>query len=180
MICHSGGAPGADMMWEEEGKKYGVTTIAYSFPNHKSESKNLRILTKEELMEGYEHVLIAAKTLKRYTGRLSPYVKFLLARDWFQVKNSTTIYAVSEFTDDSHKLVNGGTGWAVQMAVDNQKTVYLFDQPTKSWYIREGGIFKFDKVDYIPKLTENFAGIGTRELNDDGENAIRDVYEQSI
>ena len=54
--CHSGGCPGADMCWENEGNKYGVHTIAYSFGGHKQEGKNRVILTTEQLNEGFEHV----------------------------------------------------------------------------------------------------------------------------
>ena len=62
-ICHSGGCAGADMMWETEGNKYGVKTIAYSFYNHQQDSSNQKILTVEELNEGFKHVMIAAKAL---------------------------------------------------------------------------------------------------------------------
>lgn len=52
--CHSGGCPGADMEWEREGEKYGVQTIAYSFPGHIQEGKTPKILTVEELNEGWD------------------------------------------------------------------------------------------------------------------------------
>jgi len=59
-ICHSGGCSGSDMVWENEGNKYGVFTIAYSFYNHKQEGWNRKILSGEELKEGFEHVKIAS------------------------------------------------------------------------------------------------------------------------
>ena len=106
--CHSGGCPGSDMFWENEGYKYGVKTIAYSFYNHVQESKNQKVLTVEELNEGFEHVKIASKGIKRNPNVRYPYVRNLLSRNWFQVKNAEAIFAVGKFI--STKLVSGGTG----------------------------------------------------------------------
>jgi hypothetical protein len=115
LINHSGGAAGADMEWERQGNAYGVYTISYSFPQHTNYGANQKILTQVELDEGYEHVKKASKVLGRPVANASPYVRNLLCRNWFQVKNALAIYAISSFTDDSHTLVSGGTGWAVQM-----------------------------------------------------------------
>ena len=124
-ICHSGGCPGSDMFWENEGIKYGVKTIAYSFWGHKQEGKNREILSTEQLNEGFGHVLTANKKLKRYPQGQPRYIQNLLARNWFQVKNSEAIFAiVNKFlTNDT---AAGGTGWAIQMAVDCDKPVFVF------------------------------------------------------
>ena len=52
-ICHGGGCPGSDIMWETEGLKYGVKTISYSFWNHNQIGRNRKVLTVEELKEGF-------------------------------------------------------------------------------------------------------------------------------
>jgi len=179
-ICHSGGCPGSDMAWENEGYKYGVKTIAYSFYNHVQESKNPKVLTIEELKEGFEHVLTANETLKRNPSGQYQYVKNLLSRNWFQVKNSDAIFAIGSF--QSNKIVNGGTGWAVQMAIDYDKPVFIFDQhPMGGGWFRYMPIVGFESCrGEIPTLTENFAGIGTRDLNDNGKNAIQNVYKHTF
>ena len=178
-ICHSGGCPGADMFWETEGDKYSVTTIAYSFGGHKQEGKNRVILSTEELNEGFEHVLIANKEIKRYPQGQARYIQNLLARNWFQVKNGEAIFAIGKLLNE--KTVSGGTGWAVQMAVDNKKPVFLNDQIKKDWlkfdyehnqFVPMGGI--------IPTLTPNFAGVGTRELQENGKEAIRKIFEKNF
>ena len=178
--CHSGGCPGSDMAWETEGYKYNIETIAYSFYNHVQESKNPKILTLDELNEGFEHVKIASTTLKRNIYHLYPYVKNLLSRNWFQVKNSDAIFAIGKFLNSANKLVSGGTGWAVQMAIDSGKDVYFFDQPSKSWYKYNPSVDKFELIDYILVITENFAGIGTREINEDGLTAIREILKHTF
>lgn len=176
--CHSGGCPGSDMTWELIGREYGIKTISYSFDGHTQYGENQKILTIKELEEGYQHVLKANEMLKRQPQYQPTYVKNLLNRNWFQVKNSDVIFAIGKFINS--RMVSGGTGWAVQMAIDNKKEIFFFDQPTKTWnrfnYIK----MEFEVIDYIPKLTENFAGIGTREINDDGINAVSDVYKTSI
>ena len=105
----------------------------------------------------------------------NPYVRNLLCRNWFQVKNADAIFAIGKFDGIKRTKVSGGTGWAVQMAIDNDKPVYFFDQPTNSWYIYIKEHKKFIQMYETPKLTENFAGIGTRGITTDGEIAIKHV-----
>ena len=76
--------------------------------------------------------------------------------------------------------MKGGTGWACREAIDNNKPVYVFDQNKNSWYKYSYINNKFEKIDYIPTLTEKFAGIGTRELNENGRNAIIELYKKNF
>jgi hypothetical protein len=188
---HSGGCPGSDMEWENQGLKYGVKTIAYSFGNHVQYGRNQCKLTQDQLNEGYEKCKIAAETLKRPWKYIEnkPYVKNLLARNWFQVKNADCIYAIGRFVKGSKKmLVDGGTGWAVQMAIDNNKHVRFFEQDEDYWYrydlrqfLRNMEYISFhEPLTSIPTLTENFAGVGTREINENGKRAISDVYKRAF
>ena len=180
-ICHSGGCPGSDMEWENEGSKYGIKTIAYSFHNHKHEGSHPKILTVEELQEGYVMCRKANQTLKRnFDGIIYPYVKNLLARNWFQVKNSEAVFAIAKgFL--TKETVDGGTGWAVQMAVDCDKPVYVFYQDAMGggWY-RYKPVTGFELCSEPPLLTENFAGIGTREINEWGKLAIRNILKKTM
>lgn len=171
------------MAWELAGEEYGVKTIAYSFTGHKQHSKNQLKLTQEELDEGFDHVIIAAKSLRRNAYYLTPYVQNLLSRNWFQVKNSEAIFPVGMFVENSHHTkVAGGTGWAVQMAMDNNKPIYLFEQNMESWYVYDYELNAFFACleQPIPTLTPNFAGIGTRTINDAGIMAIQQIYEQTF
>lgn len=182
-INHSGGCPGSDMTWENEGYNYGIETIAYSFPNHSQKSRNPKILSVKELEEGFQHAEIANKTLKRNLYSLrSTYVRNLISRNWFQVKNSDAIYAIGTFVNDQHTLVNGGTGWAVQMAIDSLKPVFLFEQNVGNWFTYVHGYTQnaFTQLSKIPTLTSNFAGIGTREINQAGTEAIKEILKANI
>lgn len=175
-LIHSGGSDGADLAWEEEGLKYGVESVAYSFRNHQHKSKFGKILTPDELAEGWEACKVATKTLKRPLDRIEyPYIKNLISRNWYQVKNSDSIFAIGTFANTKRTLVNGGTGWAVQMGIDNNKLVYLFDQKTNEWYVYSPLSKKFLQLYDLPKFTENFAGIGSRAITKDGINAIKQI-----
>jgi hypothetical protein len=178
-INHSGGCEGADMCWENEGLKYEVGSVSYSFHNHVQYSYNQKILNTDELNEGWGNVLIAEKTLQRNLSiiQFNHYVKNLISRNWFQVKNADAIFAVSTFLNDEHKIVNGGTGWAVQMGIDNKKPIYFYDQEKCEWYWYDYNIQKFVELNGIPKLSKNFAGIGSAKLNENGINAIKEIYE---
>lgn len=176
--CHSGGCPGADMVWETEGEKYGVKTISYSFRNHIQESKNQKILTVEELEEGWYHAILAERTLRRDLNTLSsPYVRNLISRNWFQIKNAEAVFAVGKFVTRS--IVDGGTGWAVQMAIDSDKPVYVFDQESNMW--TRWMVLQFESIrGEILRLTTNFAGIGTRKINHFGKWAIQQIYKDNF
>lgn len=181
-VNHSGGCDGADMTWEIEGNPYGVKSISYSFYNHHQKGEFPYIMNTTELLEGWEHVKTAAGSLKRPLNFVedNPYVRNLLCRNWFQVKHAEAIFAVGKFDSNAKTKVAGGTGWAVQMAIDNNKPVYFFDQPTNSWYKYISLYKKFVQMYVIPTLTENFAGIGTRELDVFGELAIKNLYEHNL
>ena len=181
-ICHSGGCPGSDMEWENQSSKYDIKTIAYSFQGHVQEGKYPKILSLEELEEGWEQVLLCEKPIKRplYKIKYTPYVKHLLCRNWFQVKNSEAIYAIGNLITGSDKLVNGGTGWAVQMAINNNKPVYLFEQNFGEWFMFYYPQNKFTEISSIPTLTTNFAGIGTRKINEAGRKAIKEILEFNL
>lgn len=170
---HSGGAKGSDTYWGEVGKKYGVESNHYHAIGAKTPSGNTPI-SEEMLKEADPHLKKANETLKRTYPTSNEYVNNLLRRNWQQVKNSDAVFAVGHLV---RGIVEGGTGWAVQMAIDNGKPVYVFDQVRNKWYKNINSKWSESEV---PILTKNFAGIGTRELNDTGRKAIEAVYEKTF
>lgn len=163
-VNHSGGAVGSDTVWGEIGGQYGVVSEHY-WHGKRTENGNHEI-SEEEFEEGKKHVLKANETLHR-----QPYKYMnLLARNWMQVKNAEEVFAVGHF---KNKVVDGGTGWAVQMAIDAGKIVNFYDQDKCVWGRYSDG--KWERID-TPVLTKNFAGIGSRKLNDNGWMEIKEVY----
>lgn len=172
---HSGGATGADNAWGVIGEKFGLDTnnIHHYYYGNRTPHGNHPI-TLEEYNEGVKAVAKANETLQR--NNYSSYMN-LLARNWMQVKNADAVYAIAQNIRDNDK-VDGGTGWAAQMAIDSRKPLFVYSQKEKKWYKWMQGTFK--AISYIPKLTKNFAGIGTRSLSDAGRIAIREVYQETV
>lgn len=164
---YSGGANGSDTMWELISQTYGLTNVFHFYYGNKTPRGN-KELTQEEFNEGVRYVKRANKTLQRYN--IERYMN-LLARNWFQVKCSDEVFAIVE------KLGKGGTWWAVQMAIDENKVVHVFDQSKNIWRIH----ISEDKwiQEETPVLSKKFAGIGTRNINPNGLKAIIDCYDKT-
>lgn len=202
-INHTGGAYGADTAWDLVGREFGVT-------NH----KHYRAEGAEKLSKGLKDKGIKAEVLPKelideYRNKVNSalnrdykddYVGNLQARNYAQVINSDAVYAIARL-NKNHKGVMGGTNTAVQLAIKLGKPVYVWDIDTSRWHTYK--IKRFVESD-TPRLTKNFAGIGTRDIEsfkvpnketnkwipnpkylgdtvrDAALNAIRDVYNNSI
>lgn len=190
LTCHTGGAEGSDSMWEKEGMEYGVRIKAYSYKTPKHQSKNKVEISDEDYNDGIIEIHKANKWLKR--RNLSRYMN-LLARNWSQVKYSDQIFAIGYIINPDEKTIkgyynkckyqvlDGGTSWAVIMGILNFKDIFVFDQNVNNWFKWSYNSMKFIKLDYTPKIKfENFAGIGTRNITEDGVKAIKNVYESTF
>lgn len=190
--CHSGGADGADFMWGEIGKEYGLPEANhYQHPEKMSPHGNISI-SSQDIQEGRYKVAEAAKS--NYGYQYATMKDGNLIRDWAQVKYSDAIYAVGHIVRRGEKLfpnqsndtrvalhaaVTGGTGYAVEMARIAGKPIYVFDQERNSWYT-----YSYEQIKWLktgtPMLTMNFAGIGTRQIKENGIQAIRDAYTKTF
>lgn len=189
IICHSGGASGSDSYFENIGSEYGVRTRAYSYKTPKHTSPNKVEISENDYREGIIEINKANHWLNRYG--IHKYMN-LLARNWCQVKYSNQIIAIGMIVDPGEKglrgyrcnskyqSVDGGTGYAVMCAINNEKPVFVYDQFKKEWFRWSYTSMSFIKCDSPKILTKNFAGIGTREINSDGIQAIRDVYDNTF
>lgn len=170
---HSGGADGADTYFDIIGREFGfINHHHYWFKKMNPYSKQEDEISFDEYNEGVKMINKANLKLKRQN--IDKYMH-LLARNWMQVKNSEAIYAIGMLRNSTS--VEGGTGWAVQMGIDCKKPVYVFDQLKEQWYW-------FNEKEFVccstPTLTYNYAGIGTRKINDSGINAIRNLYLKTL
>jgi hypothetical protein len=186
IVCHSGGAEGSDTVWENKGTIYGVKTKAYSYKTKYHTTDNKVEISDSDYEEGVKAIQTANKTLGRFG--IHRFMN-LLARNWAQVKYSDEVFAIGHIIEPGKKckkgyynksefqIVSGGTGYAVQMAIDNTKTVYVFDQEKDKWFRWSYTSLSFRELKGTPVITsENFAGIGTREIKPNGILAIEEVY----
>lgn len=189
VTCHSGGADGSDTAWEKIGEKFGTKTKAYSYKTKKHESPNKVEISDDDYKEGVIEVNKANKWLNRYG--IQKYMN-LLARNWAQVKYSKQIFAIGSilktgerggkgyYNRGKYDVVDGGTGYAVMMAINHNRDVYVFDQGRDKWFRWSYTTLSFvEMVDGPVIESYDFAGIGTRELQPNGIKAIRDVYENT-
>jgi len=177
ITCHSGGAEGSDTYWETIGEEFGVSTKAWSYKTKYHKSKNKVEMSIEDNLEGIDEIKKANKFLKR-TG-INKYMN-ILSRNWAQVKYSNEIFAIG-YLDIKNNIVNGGTGYAVQMGINNHRIVYVYDQNCNHWFRWSYPSLSFIKLRESPKIScQNFAGIGTRQITDDGIRSIREVYENTF
>ena len=186
---HSGGAEGSDQIFGHCAASYGIKVNHYTAENKSSKKSNvtgkdisLVKITQDEYNYGYAKYKVAANKLGRDIYQKNTPQGGLLARDFIQAYNADQIFAIGTIERNN---VKGGTGYAVQMAIDMHKDeIYVYDQVQKSWYkirYNENGTHSWDKLNFIPKITSyNFAGIGTREINDDGKNAIANLFRNSF
>lgn len=189
-VNHSGGAVGSDSYWGEIGERYGVKSNHY-YHGQKTPNGNVEI-SQQDFEEGkYE----SAKAAKRNWGYQYDTMKDdRLIRNWAQVKYADEIVAIGHIVQPGERIfpnisndtrtaiapsVTGGTGYAVGMAILHNKPVYVFDQQNGKWYKWDNSANNFVESE-IPILTKNFAGIGTRNLNEYGMKAIEDVYKKTF
>lgn len=190
ITCHSGGAYGSDSFWEETGQEFGVKTRAYSYKTKTHKSPNKIEISDEDYEEGVREIKKANLTLKR--SNIEKYMN-LLARNWAQVKYSSQIFAIGHIVLPGEKglkgyisrsnieTVDGGTGYAVQMGINNKKDIYIYDQIRRKWFKWSYIKNSFIEIKNTPKIScNNFAGIGTREINEYGIKAIEDVYKSTF
>jgi hypothetical protein len=188
IVCHSGGAKGSDTVWEKLGEKYGIRTRAYSRHTKQHTSPNKVEISEEDYLEGVEKINTANLNLKRYG--IHKYMN-LLARNWCQVKYAQQIIAIGSIAvpgeisnghrcKSKYQSVNGGTGYAVQMGIDSHKPVWVFDQPREKWFKWSYSSNSFFDSECPSIEFQDFAGIGTREINEAGINAIKEVYTKTF
>jgi predicted NAD-dependent protein-ADP-ribosyltransferase YbiA (DUF1768 family) len=199
---NSGGAKGSDAYWNYESTIIDASNMNWHNQDMVDRAKqglekdlvlnllenNKQALIKDE-SEYAKVVSIGGKRLGK-TAK-NPSVINKLGRNWYQVKNSDGIYAIIEnfYTrPDTGQLdmsnVSGGTGWAIAYAAEKidgiERLIYVYNQKDSKWYKYNYNTNVFEVYNDTPVLTNKYAGIGTRNLKDNGKKAIKDVYEKTF
>ena len=116
------GARGTDQLAEKLGLQYGVKVEVIITPGH-PRKRTVTPLHPRVLTLGNPHLEVAAAR----QGKRLPihkYVLHLLQRNFEIVRRADTMYAFGILEDDCTKVL-GGTGWTVQLALDQDKKVFL-------------------------------------------------------
>lgn len=172
-ICLSGGAEGADSQWGVCAGMAGHLVYHFSFQGHRTNvpPSEVVVLTPEQLAQADPALEVANQTLKRSVPYGKPWIANLLRRNWFQVRDAQSVYAVSTLKGG---MVEGGTAWATQMFIDRHAgqacPAYLYDQAEQGWKVWNGA---WEALETPPVPTGIWAGIGSRALGLPGKQAIR-------
>jgi hypothetical protein len=187
-VLHSGGAIGSDLVFERVGARYGVRTRAYSYRTAYHDSPSKVEISDDDYAEGSKMVSRANENLRRFG--IDKWMN-LLARNWAQVKYSDQVLAIGTVVKPGEKYdgyecrartesVAGGTGYAVQMAIDEGREPWIFDQRLNIWLRWTRLETRFVEVDPPTIITNDFAGIGTRKITPAGIDEIIDLYSRTF
>ncbi|KAH8897613.1 hypothetical protein GQ53DRAFT_817904 [Thozetella sp. PMI_491] len=88
-----------------------------------------------------------------------------------KLHGAAACYAVTVIRED---VLPGGTAWATTMFAQlhpDKRTLYVFDQEKDAWFQFNGE--SWDQIDSPPHPSGVWAGIGSRDLKQNGRDAIR-------
>ena len=175
-ILYSGGAQGAEEEFGKQAEKYGIQEVNYSFDGHKIErTRGMRVLTSEELALKDVSLTYVSKLMNRTFSR-APIFRQVLQSICWQVSGGHEVFVIGTIQEDN--TVKGGTGWGAEYAKICNKPLYVFGQVRNGW-------FKWEKDQWIavepPKISHHhFSCTGTRFLEDNGRQAIADLFARSF
>jgi len=172
---YSGGLKGAEETFGEFAEKYGINETNFSFDGHKcSRGKNITLLSDAELKKGNISMeIVSGRMGRRYSQ--AEKIRKVFQTIFHMVNKGYQVLAIGWIQSD--KTVKGGTGWGVELAKFFNRPVSVFDQETNVWYTWKEN----EWVEEIPVIShKTFCGTGTRNLSDEGEKAIEELFSRSF
>ncbi len=136
-------------------------------------------IPRHQLSEADGALRRASVTLGRKLPAADTYIRKLLQRNWFIVKDVEAVFAIGEFERDGK--VAGGTAWGCEMFFARMRGVpviplFLFDQGCDKWFQAKPDATWVECVTPSPSSYWIVALIGSRELTSAGRAAINNVF----
>ena len=204
-IVITGGAVGADTLAMQCAEEWGMKTKLCLPPHHPLISEKYPAIAAKPLTLALPYVTRACQRLGRHPTK-NPFVRDLLARNWFIVDRCKVLYAYAKFEDESLTSVEGGSGVTVQMCVDHNrdhpdqwKDVFVFDESRDRWYELERdesydsdtsecemvftetlGTLTFRECFCGPILHPVSAVVGSRTLGERGRLTMKDQFKRTV
>ncbi len=175
-VLLSGGAPGAESAFGQCAEAWGLQEENYTFPGHKrTRSRGLVVLSETELEQGHvSQVYLKAQMHRSYSDMAT--INKVIQSIWHQVNTASEVFVVGTINADA--TVQGGTGWAAELGRHWRKRVYIYDQGKNVWFRWNNNSWNIEKEPCITGA--RFTGTGTRDLTDQGREAIRALFERSF
>ena len=175
-VLFSGAASGAEAEFGGAAERRGIDEVNFTFEGHNdTRTRGIRVLTHEELQHGDVSLSYVSNLMhRRYPD--TPLFKNVLQTIWHQVNNGQEVYVVGQILDDG--TVKGGTGWGAEFAKLCNKPLHVFDQSSDTWSRWTGDAWETEPG---PVITHpHFTGTGTRFLEDNGRQAIGELFARSF
>ena len=171
----SGGHRGAEAEFGRLAEKWGISEVNFSFEGHTLErSRGVKVLTPEELDKGNVSMEIVSTRMGRKFSKIDK-IRKVIQSIFHMVNHGFYVIAIGWIQPDD--TVKGGTGWAVELAKIFNRPISVYDQEQKQWF----GWQNNQWTPEVPAITgKTFVGTGTRNLTEDGRNAIQDLYTRSF
>jgi hypothetical protein len=172
---YSGGHKGTESEFGKLAEAWKMEEVNISFEGHQTErTRGVRILSLEELEKGDVSMEIVSKLMKRTYSRTDK-IRKIIQSIFHMVNSGYHVIAVGWIQADD--TVKGGTGWGVELAKLFNRPLNVYDQERKGWFSWENNQW----IENTPVITsDTFAGTGTRNLSDDGRQALRDLFVHSF
>ena len=175
-VLYSGGATGTEQFFGALAEAWGIEEVNYSFEGHQiARKRGVRVLTSEELALKDVSLAYVSKLMNREYTQAPLFRKILQSICW-QVSSGRQVVVVGAIQPDG--TVKGGTGWGAEFAKICNKPLLVFDQVQNAWF--EWGNSCWNAVENPVISQTHFAATGTRFLEDNGRDAIQDLYKRSF
>jgi len=175
VVLYSGGHRGTEAEFGRQAERWGVREVTISYEGHAMErDRGLRVLSDDELRQGDVSMEIVSRHMGR-TYHSADRIRRVIQSIFHMVVPAYHVFAVGWIQPDG--TVKGGTGWGVELAKFFNRPVSVYDQGRNQWFTWEEGHWQPDE----PHLPEQpFAATGTRQLTDEGREAIIELYRRSF
>jgi hypothetical protein len=175
-VLLSGGAPGAESAFGQCAEAWGLGEENYTFAGHKRvRSRGLVVLSEADLEQGHVSPVYLKTQMHRSYSDMATINK-VIQSIWHQVNTASEVFVVGTINADA--TVQGGTGWAAELGRHWRKRVFIYDQGKNVWFRWSNDSWNIEKEPCITGA--RFTGTGTRDLTDQGREAIRTLFERSF
>lgn len=175
ITLYSGGHRGAESEFGRQAEGFGIQEVHFSFEGHTIErTKGVRMLESRELVKGDVSMeIVSTRMGRKYSS--TEKIRKVIQLIFHMVNNGYHVVAIGWIQSDN--TVKGGTGWGVELAKLFNRPISVYDQDKRKWFSWQDSKW----VQATPVISENtFVGTGTRNLTEDGRQAIRDLFERSF
>jgi hypothetical protein len=175
ITLYSGGHKGTESEFGRLAEAWGMQEVNFSFEGHVIErSRGIRELGPEELDKGNVSMEIVSARMGRKFAQANK-IRKVIQTIFHMVNNGYHVVAVGWIQPDD--TVKGGTGWGVELARLFNRPVHVYDQDRREWFAWKDNSWVAEE----PVIEgDTFVGTGTRNLTEDGKQAINRLFENNF